>query len=128
LKQIYVVDNDPGMCQLMMMAFEQAGHSVIATGTPAIAEKALESGKCAALLMDFHLGSGECGGALVASWADAHGLPPTWIVTGTPNDPLLMKMAATPGLEGVVSKPFAIMELVARVIGALEPPQAEEQE
>ncbi|MCP4094489.1 MAG: response regulator [Planctomycetes bacterium] len=119
-----MVDNDPGMCQLMSMAFEQAGHSVIATGTPAIAEKALESGKCAALLMDFHLGAGESGGALVASWADTHGLPPTWIVTGTPNDPRLAEMHATPGLKGVVSKPFAIMDLVARVVRALEGTEA----
>ena len=120
MKQIYVVDNDPGMCQLMSMAFAQAGHAVIATGTPAIAEKALESGQCAALLMDFHLGAGESGGALVASWADRHGLPPTWIVTGTPDDPYLADMEATPGLKGVVSKPFAIMDLVAKVIGSLQ--------
>lgn len=105
------------------MAFEQVGHSVIATGTPAIAQKALESGKCAALLMDFHLGAGESGGALVASWAAAHGLPPTWIVTGTPDDPTLAAMESTPGLEGIVSKPFAIMDLVARVVGSLASPQ-----
>jgi len=113
------------------MAFAQVGHSVIATGSPAIAEKAIESGNCAALLMDFHLGAGESGGALVASWAVAHSLPPTWIVTGTPDDPTLVAMESTPGLEGIVSKPFAIMDLVARVVGALALAQelhAEEQQ
>ena len=121
MKQIYIVDNDPGMCQLMTLAFQQVGHDVIATGTPAIAEQALENGQCAALLMDYHLGSGESGAALVASWASRHELPPTWIVTGTPNDPTIVAMTGLPGLRGVVSKPFAIMELVTSVVESLEP-------
>lgn len=128
MKKIYVVDNDPSMCQLMAMAFRQVGHEIIACGTPDIAQEALQNGKCAALLMDYHLGMGESGAGLVAGWSARFGLPPTWIVTGTPAADDLQAVKDLPSFVDVISKPFAILDLVQAVVSVLPEPNSQEQE
>lgn len=119
MKKIYVVDNDPSMCQLMAMAFRQGGHEIVACTTPDIAQEALQNGKCAALLMDYHLGVGESGAGLVTGWARHLDLPPTWIVTGTPEADDLQAVKNVPGFVDVIAKPFAILELVKAVVSTL---------
>jgi len=119
LKKIYVVDNDLAMCELMTMAFRQSGHEIVACGSPKIVREALENAKCAAILMDYHLGMGESGAGYIRAWSSQFGLPPTWIVTGTPEAEDLRDVGALPGFVAVIPKPFAILDLVAAVIGAV---------
>jgi len=121
LKQIYVVDNDPGMCKLLAMAFAQAGHEIVACGAPEAVQEALQNGECAALLMDYHLGAGESGAGLVRGWATRFEMPPTWIVTGTPDAADLTDVSEVQGVMGVVAKPLAIIDLVAMVTDAVQP-------
>lgn len=107
------------------MAFRHAGHEIVACQTPGIAQEALQNGKCAALLMDYHLGVGESGAGLVSGWAARFGLPPTWIVTGTPEAEDLRAVQDLPGFVGVIAKPFAILELVQTVVSTLPPVEGE---
>jgi DNA-binding response OmpR family regulator len=124
LKKIFVVDNDLAMCELMTMAFRHRGHEIVACCSPKIVREALENGQCAALLMDYHLGMGESGVGYVRAWSSQFGLPPTWIVTGTPGAEDLREVEALPGFMAVISKPFAILDLVAAVLAAVVPSAA----
>lgn len=120
MKKIHIIDNDPGMCQLLALAFRQAGHDVVTDGDPQVAKAGLARGECSALLMDFHLGLGESGAGVLQAWASVHDLPPTWMVTGTPHDPALEGLTGISNFQGVVAKPFSILDLVEQVLAALQ--------
>lgn len=125
--QVLVVDNDPALCQLLEMAFARGGASVYATGDVAAAEARLEGGTVDALLMDLNLGAGHSGPEVLAGWRERHGLPPCWMVTGTPDDARLPTAEALPELRRVVAKPFSVLDLVREVVAEASRSGAEQE-
>lgn len=113
--RILVVDNDASMRQLLELAFRQEGHEVFATGCPEKARLALAEGGVAAMLLDYHLGAGVSGTILLERWRQERELPPFWLVTGMPDDPEVLAAKELEGCQGVVGKPFPVLQLVADV-------------
>lgn len=113
--KILVVDNDPGMRNLLAMAFRHEGLETHLTDDVEEAEGFLRSGSCAALLMDFHLGAGASGAQLLAVWGKEAEMPPFWLVTGTPEEADIAPLQAMQAFQGVIAKPFSILDLVAAV-------------
>jgi DNA-binding response OmpR family regulator len=113
--KILIVDNDPGMCQLLTMAFEYAKFEVVATGSLAEVKELVLDNSFDALLMDFHLGAGESGLSMLTRFKDDGMQIPFWLVTGTPNDNDALKVLELEGCQGIIAKPFAILELITTV-------------
>lgn len=128
LKKILIVDNDPGMCNLMAMAFRHQEIETFTTGTVSEASSFLLSGECAGLLMDYHLGAGESGASILAKWSLEGPMPPFWLVTGTPDEADVAPLAAVEAFQGTIAKPFAIMDLVSAVKGLAFPEELKEME
>lgn len=124
--KILVVDNDPGMRNLLAMAFRQEGIETHLTEAVEDAEAFLRSGECAALLMDFHLGAGASGAQFLAGWSQELPMPPFWLVTGTPEEADVEPLRAEDAFQGVISKPFSILDLVAAVRAVAFPPAVNE--
>ncbi|MGB0954012.1 MAG: response regulator [Planctomycetota bacterium] len=129
--KILVVDNDPGMRNLLAMAFRQEGIETHLTESVEEAETFLRSGECGAVLMDFHLGAGASGAQFLAGWSQEITLPPFWLVTGTPEEADVAPLQSVETFQGVISKPFSILDLVTAVrttafpVAATEPPPLE---
>jgi DNA-binding response OmpR family regulator len=123
--KILIIDNDPGMCQLMTMAFKLAGVEVTATGSVAEVEALILDPSFGALLMDYHLGGGESGYGVLKRFSDNGMTMPFWLVTGTPDDPGAMQVKEVGGCQGIIAKPFSIQELIAKVVPVLSanPPE-----
>ncbi|MDP6964187.1 MAG: response regulator [Planctomycetota bacterium] len=117
--KILIIDNDPGMCQLMTMAFKHAKIDVVATGSLQEAEGYIFDDSIGALLMDYHLGGGESGFSVLKRFSDLGMKLPFWLVTGTPNDPGALQVKELPGCQGIVAKPFSIQELIKTVAPVL---------
>lgn len=113
--KVLIIDNDPGMCQLMTMAFEYVQVEVVATGSLAEAERLVLDESFGALLMDYHLGGGQSGYGLLKKFHENGMALPFWLVTGTPHDPGALKVKDIPGCQGIIAKPFSILELVEEV-------------
>ena len=115
MKKILIIDNDPGMCQLMTMAFEYAKFEVVATGSLPEVSKLVLDDSFDALLMDFHLGAGESGLSMLTRLSASGMQIPFWLVTGTPHDPDALKVLELDGCQGIIAKPFVILELITQV-------------
>lgn len=113
--KILVVDNDAGMRNLLAMAFRQEGIETFLTESVQEATDFLESGDCAALLMDYHLGAGASGATVLADWSAKQTMPPFWLVTGTPEEADVTPLHAIDSFQGVIAKPFSILDLVSAV-------------
>lgn len=122
--KILVVDNDAGMRNLLAMAFRQEGIETFLTETVEEATAFLKAGECAALLMDFHLGAGASGAQVLANWSTELSMPPYWLVTGTPEDADVTPLQAFPAFQGVIAKPFSVLDLVSAVRQQAFPPHA----
>ncbi|PCJ55138.1 MAG: hypothetical protein COA70_02490 [Planctomycetota bacterium] len=128
MKKILIVDNDPGMCNLMAMAFRHQEMETLTTDTVSEASSFLHSGDCAGLLMDYHLGAGESGAAVLAKWCTEGPMPPFWLVTGTPDEADVTQLEAFPAFQGTIAKPFSILDLVSAVKAAAFPEELKEME
>jgi len=128
LKKILIVDNDPGMCNLMAMAFRHHAIETWTTDTVSEATAFLHSGECAGLLMDYHLGAGESGAMVLAKWNETTSMPPFWLVTGTPDEADVNPLELISAYQGTIAKPFSILDLVATVKAAAFPEELKEQE
>ena len=128
MKKIMIVDNDPGMCNLMAMAFRHQDIETFTTDSVSEASSFLQSGECAGLLMDYHLGAGESGASVLTKWSEGGPMPPFWLVTGTPDEADVSPLAAVPSFQGTIAKPFAIMDLVNAVKALAFPEEWKEME
>lgn len=128
MKKILIVDNDPGMCNLMAMAFRHQEVETMTTDTVSEASSFLRSGDCVGLLMDYHLGAGESGAAVLAKWSEEGPMPPFWLVTGTPDEADVTQLEALPAFQGTIAKPFSILNLVSTVIATAFPEELKEME
>ncbi|MDA0666696.1 MAG: response regulator [Planctomycetota bacterium] len=128
MKKILIVDNDPGMCNLMAMAFRHQQMETFTTDTVSEASSFLQSGECAGLLMDYHLGAGASGAVVLAKWSQEGPMPPFWLVTGTPDEADVTLLEALPGFQGTIAKPFSILDLVGKVKGLAFPEELKEME
>ncbi len=103
------------MRNLLAMAFRQQGQETVLAASVEEAQGFVQSGDCAALLMDYHLGAGADGSRVVEDWSRQGPLPPFWLVTGTPEQVPVPTLEALSGFQGVVGKPFSILDLVQKV-------------
>ena len=78
--------------------------------------------------MDYHLGAGESGAAVLAKWSAEGPMPPFWLVTGTPDEADVTKLQALPAFQGTIAKPFSILDLVSAVKAAAFSEELEEME
>lgn len=124
MNKILVVDNDAGMRNLLAMAFRQQDIETFLTDDVAEAEAFLELGRCAAILMDFHLGAGASGARVLAEWEQTRSLPPFWLVTGTPEEADASGLLELSSYQGTIGKPFSILDLVAAVRAEAFPEEA----
>ncbi len=112
---VLVLDNDPSLQDFFRFALERLGLRVVAVGSREEAEPELRAGRVALLLLDLNLGGGSSGVGLVRLWRGAGLLPEFLVITGTPGDPRLEELQGVPGFQGVVGKPFEILELGERI-------------
>lgn len=112
----------------MAMAFRHQDIETFTTDTVSEASSFLQSGECAGLLMDYHLGAGESGAAVLAKWSSEGSMPPFWLVTGTPDEADVAPLAAIDAFQGTIAKPFSIVELVNAVKDLAYPAELKEME
>ena len=119
MNPVLVVDNDEALVRLLEMAFSRFEVPVCGTGDAAVAAEMLRRGAASALLLDVNLGAGQSGPELLVEWGGPGDLPPSWMVTGTPDDPRLEALEGIPGYRGVIAKPFRLLDLVSDVRTAI---------
>ncbi|MFQ5748660.1 MAG: response regulator [Planctomycetota bacterium] len=112
---VLVLDNDPSLQDFFRFALERLELRVVAVGSREEAEPELRAGRVALLLLDLNLGGGASGVTLVRTWRAAGLLPAFLVITGTPDDSRLEELQGVPGFQGVVAKPFEILELGQRI-------------
>lgn len=112
----------------MAMAFRHQQIETFTTGAVSEAASFLQSGACAGLLMDYHLGAGESGAAVLAKWSMEGPMPPFWLVTGTPDESEIASIEALPTFQGTIAKPFSILDLVGKVKALAFPEGLQERE
>jgi DNA-binding response OmpR family regulator len=121
--KVLVLDNDRSMRELVAHALRLQEVECVAVGTVEEAEAVLAG--ATAVLMDFHLGGGHSGAAVVRRWAAEGRMPPFWLVTGTPEDEEVRSLVDLPQLRAVVGKPFSLLSFAREVKISLSAPLPE---
>lgn len=113
--RVLVLDNDAALGQLLGLVLARGGLEPLVVARADAAERRLRAGGIDFLLLDLNLASGRSGERLALEWERAGILPPFLIVTGTPSDERLAGLAGLPSFQGVVAKPFSVVELAERI-------------
>jgi len=126
-KKIVVVDDDATVCGLICDVLSESGYEAKGFSHPLDAFGVLDMDEVDLLMLDFNMPAipGDVLFGLFGIEAGAAGtiepkrLPPMIIVTGYPDADRVAEWARTPGVTGVVGKPFDVDDLVSRVRRAL---------
>ena len=118
MDSILVIDDEERMRQLLSRALEQQGLLVVTAGDSSQAQSALRTKKVDLVLLDLVLGA-ESGLSLLAVMRREHPEVPVIVVSGV-TDVTPRVAALDRGAIDVVTKPFNLVELTARVRRHLE--------
>lgn len=112
---ILVVDDDPGLRQLMQWALEDEGYRVAAAGDADQAVAQIRSSVPRLVVLDMTL-PGRDGGAVAEALRAADPRIPIVLVTGDGDAP---SKARRVGARAFLRKPFRMDDLIAQVRGAI---------
>ena len=115
--RVLAVDNDLALRKLLEQALRRAGFEPRVVRQASEAEALLRAGEADFLLLDLNLGSGQSGDVVAERWRQDGLLPPFLVLTGAPEDPRLDALRAMPGFQGVLAKPFSVLELMRLLPG-----------
>ncbi len=113
---ILVVDDDPGMRELLRDCLEPEGFKVSEAGNSRAMHSALSGGQIDLVTLDLMLG-GENGLAIARQIRDAHALPIV-MITGK-GDTIDRVVGLELGADDYIAKPFHPREVVARIRAVL---------
>jgi DNA-binding response OmpR family regulator len=113
--RVLVLDNDDSIGELLALALRRASLQPTVVARADEAEAVLRERAAEFLLLDLNLGAGDSGERLAQRWDHEGILPPFLVLTGTPHDERLVELDGVPGFQGVVAKPFSILDLADRV-------------
>ena len=114
MADLLLVENDPRILELMTFFLERAGHRVRTARSFADARARIRERAPDLLLSDLEMGL-ESGREELPRIAREDGLPPTLVVSGYVDREAAAALANLAGIVGVLSKPFDMARLVAKV-------------
>ncbi len=115
---VFVVDDDPQICEAMRMVFEDNGQHVEVYPTAEAFLKAFRPGRRACILVDAYL-PGMSGLELIKQLRDSGHTPPAIMITGS-SDVQMVVQAMKAGAVDFIEKPIGRDDLIAAVEQALE--------
>jgi two-component system, OmpR family, response regulator MprA len=119
-KKILIVDDDPGILNMLGLMFQFEGYQSITCNHAQEALARIQSDKPDVVLLDAmmpHLNGLDLLNILRET--KMHNLPPVILLTGS-SDPAYRKTALQAGACDILSKPFIKEELLARIKSLLE--------
>ncbi|MFP4672353.1 MAG: sigma-54-dependent transcriptional regulator [Desulfohalobiaceae bacterium] len=118
MANILIIDDDPGVCQVLSQAVEQAGYEAIAASSLGQGRQKTENRDIDAVFLDLSLPDGD--GLKWLSWfQELPALPEVIIITGK-GEPAGAELALSRGAFDFLPKPVSLQEVTLTLVRALE--------